>query len=92
MSWKINLASSSSKDDSKPQLKIFNYLVRIRASLKNKLVKVNQMALNTWVVGTKPSKHRNCMTCPAIYDQLLHRIYSKNIKPYTWSCFLQHHI
>ena len=81
-----SLATSSTTDDATSQPKIFNYVKRTAPSLKNKLVKVKQMALNTGIVGTKPCSHKRCMTCPAISDLPIHRINGRNIKPRSGTC------
>ena len=81
-----SLANSSTTDDASPQPKIFNYVKRTGPSLKNKLIKVKQMALNTGIVGTKPCRHKRCMTCPAISDLPIHRINGRNIKPRSGTC------
>ena len=87
-----NLASSpslrqpSTTDDSAPQPKIFNFVKRTGSSIKNRLVKVKQLALNTGIVGTQPCKKKNCLTCPAISSVPVHRINGRNIRPHSGTC------
>ena len=81
-----SLGQSSTTDDSAPQPKIFNFVKRTGSSLKNRLVKVKQLALNTGVVGTQPCKRKNCMTCPAISPEPVHRMNGRNIKPHSGTC------
>ena len=73
-------------DASTSQPKVFNFVKRTGSSLKNKLVKVKQLALNTGVVGTQPCKHKNCKTCHAISDLPVHRINERNVKPHSGTC------
>ena len=81
-----SLAKCSNTDDSTPQPRILNFVKRTASSLKNKLVKVKQMALNMGIVGTKPCNHKNCKTCPAISDLPVHRINERNIRPHSGTC------
>ena len=53
-----SLTSSNTVDDATPQPKVFNYVKRTGLSLKSKLVKVKQMALNPGTEGTKPCRHK----------------------------------
>ena len=88
----LNLASApslrqpSGTDDSAPQPKIFNFVKRTGSSIKNRLVKVKQLALNTGIVGTQPCKKKNSLPCPAISSVPVHRINGHNIRPHSGTC------
>ena len=44
------------------------------------------MALNPGTVGTKPCRHKGCMTCPSISELPIHRINGRNVKPQAATC------
>lgn len=79
-------SSSSTTDDLLATPKLFTYVKRTGSNLRNKFVKVKQMAINVGTDGTQPCRHKNCLTCPIISDKPTHRPNGKNIKPHSGTC------
>jgi hypothetical protein len=61
--------SFASSSDLSPTPKMFQLVKRTGASLRNKLVKTKQMALNKTKQRTRCCKRKNCKCCPMISDK-----------------------
>ena len=81
-----SLASSSTTVALTPPPKLFDHVKRTGPNLRNKLVRVKQMALTTNTSGTEPCNHRNCLTCPMISDKPVHKINGRSITTRAGSC------
>ena len=83
-------SSSSTTDDLLATPTLFTYVKRTGSNLRNKFVKVKQMAMNIGTDSTQPCRHYKnclacliCLTCPIISDK---PTLFKNIKPHSGTC------
>ena len=88
-----SLASSPSFSGSTPDLttaptqrKLFQYVKRTGSSLRNKLVKVKNLALNKTHGRTQRCNRRNCLCCSLISDKESFTINGNEIKPLCGDC------
>ena len=87
------LASTPSFSGSTPDLspaptnrKLFQYVKRTGSSLRNKLVKVKNIALNKTHSRTQPCNRKNCLCCKIISDKEEFTINGHKIKPMSGDC------
>ena len=69
-----------------PNSNLFKFVKRTGSSLRNKLVKTKQMALNKLSSKTVPCNKKNCQCCHIISDKDSFSINGKTIKPVAGSC------
>ena len=68
------------------QHKILSFVKRTGSSIRNKLVKSKQLALDTGVKGTQPCNRKNCKTCDSVSLLPVHRINDRRVEPKSGTC------
>ncbi|KAL5266467.1 hypothetical protein ACHWQZ_G003754 [Mnemiopsis leidyi] len=79
-----SLSSRSTTTNSDSPL--ISFVKRTGSSIRNKLVKPKQLALNSGLVDTQPCKRKNCMTCPSISPLQTHSINGKKVNAKAGTC------
>ena len=81
------LNSIGQPDPSKsPISPIFNFVKKTGSSLRNKLVKVRQLATSSQITKTEPCDHKNCSCCSMIATDDIYAINNIKIKPAPGTC------
>ena len=68
------------------QHKILSFVKRTGSSIRNKLVKSKQLALDTGVKGTQPCNRKNCKTCDSVSLLPVHKINDRRVEPKSGTC------